>query len=108
MHFDEWLEKDESFFLAGIVSAVFFLKHFLTSNCCLSNYNSLQATLRFFGFKFMFSWFADKPTTNTVQQQKKKEIYVAQGFFADLGYILATKCKSVFSYSLSRQVFEIQ
>ena len=40
--------------------------------------------------------------------KKKKEIYVAQGFFTDLGYILAAKCKSVFSFSLSRQVFEIQ
>ena len=43
---------------------------------------------------------------NTVQQKKKN--YVAQGFFADLGYILAAKSKSVFSFSLSRQVFEIQ
>ena len=47
-------------------------------------------------------------THYTVQKKKKKKNYVAQGFFADLDYILAAKCKSVFSFSLSRQVFEIQ
>ena len=42
---------------------------------------------------------------NTVQQKKN---LCSSGFFADLDYLLAAKFKSVFSFSLSRQVLEIR
>ena len=78
------------------------LQNLPTVNLSLTGYHSIEDANSQTAAAGLEIYISD----DTVQQ--KNFFYVAQGFFADLGYILAAKCKSVSSFSLSRQVFLAQ